>query len=93
LAGSKSHRLNGRRNLIRKSDVRTRVNLSDSHIWRLEKNGNFPARVRLGPNAVAWYEDEVDDWIESRPRAGGTQPPLPKNRRKHAPEGPSRPRR
>jgi prophage regulatory protein len=76
--------------IIRKPEVRSRTGLSDSHIWRLEARREFPARVRLGTMAVGWYLNEVIAWVESRPRAGGTQPPLPKNRRKQAPEGASR---
>jgi prophage regulatory protein len=69
------------RNIIRKPAVRGRTGLSDSQIWRLEKEGLFPARVLLGPMAVGWYDDEVDLWVETRERAGGKQPPLPKRRR------------
>jgi len=51
---------------IRLRQVEERTGLSDTTIWRYERTGNFPARRRLGPNAVAWVEDEVDAWIESR---------------------------
>jgi prophage regulatory protein len=69
------------RNIIRKPEVQKRTGLSPSQTWRLEQAGNFPARVKLGPMAVGWYEDEVDDWVNSRSRAFGKQPPLPKKRR------------
>ena len=39
---------------------------SASHIWRLERSGQFPQRVRLGPNRVAWVKSEVTDWVESK---------------------------
>jgi prophage regulatory protein len=51
---------------IRLRDVEERTGLSDTTIWRYERAGNFPVRRRLGPNAVAWVESEVDLWIESR---------------------------
>jgi len=70
--------------IIRKPEVRARTGLSDSQIWRLEARGEFPARVRLGELSVGWHASEVDQWIKSRPRAGGTQPPLPKSRRQQA---------
>jgi prophage regulatory protein len=69
------------RRIIRKPEVKKRTSLSDSHTWRLEQVGKFPPRIQLGPLAVGWYEDEVDDWVRSRIRAGGRQPPLPKRRR------------
>ncbi len=28
----------------------------------------FPAGVSIGEHAVGWYEDELIDWRESRPR-------------------------
>lgn len=41
--------------------------LSQSTIWRREREGTFPRRRRVGPNAVAWREDEIRDWVESLP--------------------------
>jgi prophage regulatory protein len=38
------------------------------HISRLERAGEFPQRVRVGANRVAWRESEIDAWIESRAR-------------------------
>jgi prophage regulatory protein len=67
--------------IIRKPEVRARTGLSDSQIWRLEARGEFPARVSLGTMAVGWHLREVIAWVESRPRVGGKQPPLPKRRR------------
>jgi prophage regulatory protein len=74
------------RRIIRKPEVRNRTGLSDAQCWRLEQVEKFPRRVQLGPLAVGWYEDEIDEWIHTRIRAGGRQPPLPNRRR---PAGPS----
>src|SRR5437764_5675584 len=63
------------RELIRRAELRRLVPYSDGHIWRLERAGAFPHRVQLGPHAVAWYEDEVEAWCESRIRAGAHRPP------------------
>ena len=27
---------------------------------------NFPKPVRIGPRAVAWVSEEIDEWIEAR---------------------------
>jgi prophage regulatory protein len=53
--------------ILRKSEVSQMVGLSTVTIWRLEKAGNFPSRVQLGPRCVGWKEEEIDQWIESRP--------------------------
>ena len=42
------------------------VPYSASHIWRLERSGHFPQRVRLGGNRVAWLQSEVNSWVESK---------------------------
>ena len=40
--------------------VTTRYGVSAPTIWRWEKAGIFPKRKRLGPNTVAWDNDELD---------------------------------
>ena len=52
---------------LRTDEVERRAGLSRTTIWRLERKGQFPARRRIGPNAVGWLEEEIDAWIESRP--------------------------
>ena len=42
--------------------------LSRTTIWRLERRGDFPNRLRLGQNSCGWVAQEVEDWIASRPR-------------------------
>ena len=46
--------------------VREIVPYSASHIWRLERSGQFPQRVRLGGNRVAWLQSEVNNWVENK---------------------------
>jgi prophage regulatory protein len=31
-----------------------------------EARGEFPKRVRLGPRAIGWIEEEIDKWIAER---------------------------
>ena len=45
------------------------VNYSRTHIARLEKEGSFPKRIKLGANSVAWVEKEVDVWLNKKKRA------------------------
>ena len=55
--------------------VRETVPYSASHIWRLERSGQFPQRFRLGGNRVAWLQSEVNSWVESKlaSRSSSTQ--------------------
>ena len=52
--------------LLRLADVLDAVPYSSSHIWRLERAGEFPKRVRVGRGRVGWVADEVQEWIASR---------------------------
>lgn len=52
--------------LIDKKELVKLVKYSPQHIARLEKAGQFPKRLRLGQNRVAWLLSEVEDWIEQR---------------------------
>ena len=56
--------------ILRVPDVLERTGLSRTTIWRLESRGDFPARRRLGPQAVGWAEDEVTAWLDDRAPAG-----------------------
>ena len=61
--------------LLRLADVIAVVGIKRSEIYERIKTGKFPAPVRLGAKAVAWRSDEIQEWIDSRPRvtAGGGQ--------------------
>lgn len=54
--------------IIRRRDVERLVGLSYSSIYRRERSGTFPQRVRLGENSVGWRESEVLAWCEARER-------------------------
>ncbi|MEL7476729.1 MAG: AlpA family phage regulatory protein [Cyanobacteria bacterium J06555_12] len=52
--------------LIDKKELTKLVKYSPQHIARLEKAGQFPKRLQLGQNRVAWLLTEVEEWIEAR---------------------------
>ncbi|MBA3014963.1 MAG: AlpA family transcriptional regulator [Proteobacteria bacterium] len=52
--------------ILRKPELLAMVGLSDPTIWRMEKDGKFPKRIRLGGNSCGWISDEVDSWLEER---------------------------
>ena len=54
---------------IRLPEVQNQTGLSRSYIYRLESEGRFPTRVKLGVLASAWIESEVQRWCESRVEA------------------------
>ena len=54
--------------ILRTSDVTRLTGLSRTTLWRLERQGKFPTRIRLGLNSVGWRDEEVQHWVETRPR-------------------------
>lgn len=55
-------------NVLRTKAVVKATGLSRTTLWRLERRGDFPKRIRLGPNSTGWIQSEIQEWIESRPR-------------------------
>jgi prophage regulatory protein len=55
--------------LIDAKERRRLVPFSDMHVWRLERDGKFPKRIKIGPNRVAWQLSEILAWIEAKARA------------------------
>lgn len=52
--------------ILRVAQVMEATGLSRTTIWRLEHDGRFPQRRRLGPNSVGWVAGEVEEWVLSR---------------------------
>ena len=57
--------------LLTRTEVQQAVRLSCSSLYRLMRIGKFPNPIRLGENAVRWKADEINDYLNSRPRATG----------------------
>jgi prophage regulatory protein len=65
------------RRILRLREVQKRVPWSRVTIWRNVRAKRFPAPVQLGPNAIGWYEDEVEAFLAALPRvsyAHATEP-------------------
>jgi len=52
--------------ILSKRQLKELVLYSPQHVARLEKAGEFPKRIQLGPNRVGWVEAEVLDWLQTR---------------------------
>ena len=52
--------------LLRLKEVKMRVGLGRSTIYRWISEGNFPKPVKLGMQSVAWREDDIDYWVNAR---------------------------
>ncbi len=59
------------RRIIRSKKVEKRTGYSRMQVWRKSRDpeDDFPAPVKLSANgATGWYDDEIDQWLASRPR-------------------------
>jgi prophage regulatory protein len=54
--------------ILKFPEVRVKTGLSRTTVWREERAGRFPKRVRLTANSVGWVESEILAWMENRPR-------------------------
>ena len=52
--------------VINRSELDKMIPYSLEHIRRLEKDGKFPKRIKLGANRVGWLLSEVEAWIAKR---------------------------
>jgi predicted DNA-binding transcriptional regulator AlpA len=53
---------------LRFKEVGLMCGLSRTTIWRMQRDGKFPERRRIGPNAVRWLAGDVEEWIRTRER-------------------------
>ena len=54
--------------MLRAPEVMARTGFSRVTLWRRVRDGAFPAPIELGTNMIGWLEEEIQNWIETRPR-------------------------
>lgn len=54
---------------LRIKDVIDKVSLSQSTIYKMISQGEFPKPFPLGPARVAWIESEIDEWLTEKAAA------------------------
>tara|TARA_E500000178_G_C16636385_1_gene579988 strand:+ start:409 stop:609 length:201 start_codon:yes stop_codon:yes gene_type:complete len=47
-------------------EIDARIPYSRAHLYRLEGQGEFPKRKRIGANRIAWVRSEVEQWLAER---------------------------
>jgi len=52
--------------ILRLTQVRSLTGLGRSSIYLLQAQKRFPQRIKIGPRAVGWIEDEIQRWITDR---------------------------
>lgn len=54
------------RRLLRLPEVKEKVGLSRTAIYKLIAAGAFPRQISIAPRTVAWSQDDLEAWIEER---------------------------
>lgn len=57
--------MHGKR-VLRPREAWERAGLSRSSCYRLEAEGQFPRRIKLGSHASGYLESEIEAWIDAR---------------------------
>ena len=65
--------------LLSRREVQRTCGLAKSTLYRFMRTGNFPEPLKIGPKAVRWRSDEIQEWVESRARARGESPKAAKS--------------
>ena len=60
--------------LLHAREVQRACGLSKSTLYRFMRTGLFPEPLKIGPKAIRWWADEIQEWIDSRERAHGDSP-------------------
>jgi predicted DNA-binding transcriptional regulator AlpA len=63
--------------LLKWPQVRARVDLGRTTVWRLRRADDFPDPVPISPRRVAWRECDITAWIERRGEPAARRPPPP----------------
>lgn len=50
--------------ILRKRELLNMIGLSDATVWRMERDGKFPKRLRLGGNSCGWLRSEIYEWMD-----------------------------
>ena len=61
--------------ILRPPEATKLTGLSQSTLRRMVERGDFPPPLRLGLRSIGWWEEEVLDWLKSRPRASSDNNP------------------
>lgn len=62
--------------ILRRAEVVALTGISKSQIFRLERSGKFPARVKLGARGVGYFWHEVQQYLKELQRKPSATDPL-----------------
>ena len=62
-----SHIINGETmKLIRPNQLAEMLSVSTVTLWRMEKRGDLPPRIKISERAVGWRESDIEAWLNEK---------------------------
>ena len=55
--------------ILRRRQLEEQLGLSRSSIYKMVADGLFPKPIKLGPHAVGWRADDVENWLSEMQEA------------------------
>lgn len=52
--------------IIRPDQLAEKLQISKPTLWRMEKRGELPPKVKISSRACGWMSEDIDAWLESR---------------------------
>jgi prophage regulatory protein len=72
------------RTILRLPAVEKATGNKKSQIYALMASGDFPRPVKISPQSVGWFEDEIEAWQQARDRATGGWCPRDRKQRSNS---------
>ena len=58
--------------LLKREDVQEILRIGRTKLYRLLQDGDLPPPIRIGPRAMRWRAEEVEEWLANQPRTNRT---------------------
>jgi prophage regulatory protein len=52
--------------VVSRDELKVLTGLGETTLWRLEKAGDFPVKLKLSTRRVGWMRHEIEAWIQAR---------------------------
>jgi len=52
--------------LIRPNQLAEMLSVSTVTLWRMEKRGDLPPRIKISERAVGWRESDIEAWLNEK---------------------------
>ncbi|WP_210512922.1 helix-turn-helix transcriptional regulator [Natronogracilivirga saccharolytica] len=59
------------KHIIRPSELSKMLSVTKPTLWRMEKEGRLPKRIKFSHNCVGWFNTDIEEWLEQNRRQNG----------------------